>query len=119
MTGVVTQIVIDALVELADEEVQCRRWTATHGPEVGSFTEAVSHLLDDSGLGDALDIGKEVYGAPADGLLAELAVHLTRIDGSRSPEVVLADRQMDQVRRLAAVALALIGSGQRSEEWAP
>lgn len=116
MTGVLTQIVIDALVELADEDVQRRRWTATMGLEVGSFTEAVSQLLDDSGLGDALDSGREVYGAQTDELLAELADSLTRIDGSRSPQIVLADKRMDEVRRLAAGALALIGSGQRSEE---
>jgi hypothetical protein len=110
-----TRVVVDALHELADAELQRRRWTATQGPEIGSFVEAMSRLLDDSGLGDALDRGVEVFGNRADRVLAELADQLSRIDGSRTPDSVLADPRMSEVRRLSAAALALIDTGAPPE----
>jgi hypothetical protein len=116
MTGVLAGLVVDALYELADEDVQRRRWTAAEGPEVGSFTEAVSRLLDDSGLGDALDVGTEVFGEGIDGLLAELADQLLRINGTHEPQSILADPRVVAVRRLAAEAFALMDSAQRHEE---
>jgi len=116
MSQVLTEVVVEALCELADEELQRRLWTAAQGPEVGSFVEAASRLLDDSGLGDALDGGTEVFGEPADGTLIELAERLMRIDGIREPALVLADPQMEEVRRLAATALNQVGASQDPKE---
>lgn len=116
MTRILVEVVVDALRELADEELQRRRWTAAQGPEVGSIVEATSRLLDDSGLGDALDRGTKVFGEHADETLAELAHRLVRIDGTRAPALVLSDPRMEEVRRLAASALDQVSASQNLEE---
>ena len=111
-TPVLVELVVSALRELADEELQRRRWTPGQGPEVGSIIEATSQLLDDSGLGDALDSGAEVLGGPADSALAELAAELLQIDGTRAPSLILADPRLEEVRTLAARALELVSAGE-------
>lgn len=109
MTWLGHELVRDGLIELADETYQRRVWTAGQGPEVGSLTEAVSRLFDDSALGDALDAGREVYGAHVDGMLRELAALLEGIDDQRRPEEILQDPRLDQVRRRAASILDELG----------
>jgi hypothetical protein len=108
MIWVDTDKVQEELRELANRDVQSRRWLASSGPEISSFTEAVSGLFDDSGLGDALDQGGVVYSPAADRLLRELETAIRRVNSSRSPAQVIADKEMETVRSLAARALALI-----------
>ena len=56
MSRVVAHLVQEALAELADEPYQREVWLASGGPRVGSLlVEATERLLDDSGLGDALN----------------------------------------------------------------
>lgn len=107
MSWVERHLVREALAELADASFQQRVWLAQGGPEVGSVVEAMSQLLDDSGLGDAIDAGGEpVFSAEVDELLAALEVKLRPLaSGSRSPSEILADPRLLDVRTLAAEAL--------------
>ena len=107
MSWIERHLVKEALAELADASFQQRVWLAETGPEVGSVVEATSQLLDDSGLGDAIDAGHElVFTAEVDELLGALAVKLRPLtSGARSPSEILADERMLDVRALAAEAL--------------
>jgi hypothetical protein len=67
-----------SLKQLSDKNYQERVWTASSGPEISSFTEAVSQLCDDSGLGLALEKGP-AFGEPVDVLLKKLGMLLDNI----------------------------------------
>jgi hypothetical protein len=100
--------VIECLRELANYDYQRKVWLASSGPEVSSFTEAVCGLFDDSGLGKALDKPHNVFTNEIDALLRELRMAIRKIDGLRKPLIVIADPEMDHVRRLAERILLLI-----------
>jgi hypothetical protein len=105
MTTVVDDLVESALRELADATHQRELWLASGGPEVSSFTECISRLWDDSGLGDALERPRVVYSPEIDRRLRELRVVLTGIDDSRSPEEILKDPELDRARSMASALL--------------
>jgi len=113
MTSVSRHLVRDALRELADEAYQRRLWTEPQGPEVGSLTEAICRLFDDSGLGDALDNGQEIFGPPVDSLLVGLGDLLDGIDVQQQPRAILDDPFMVDVRRLAGGLLGQIEAAER------
>lgn len=94
----------EALQELADEEIQRRRWTASEG-EVSSFTEAVEQLYDDSALILELRAGRVVYSPRIDDMLRELNMLLKKVDDVRPPEDVVQDPRMATVRRRAGAIL--------------
>lgn len=103
------ELVQDALTELRDETYQRRVWTAAEGPEVGSLTEAVARLYDDSGLSDAFRAGRNVYGPHVDGSLREFSRLLRKIDAHRAPEEILQDPLLEEVRRRAGSILRELG----------
>jgi len=106
MSWIERHLVKEALAELADAAFQQRVWLAEAGPEIGSVIEAMSQLLDDSGLGDAIDGGGVVFTTEVDELLRDLEVELRPlVSGARSPSDILADERMPVVRTLAANAL--------------
>lgn len=105
MTRVLHTLVREALAELSDAAYQERVWTASDGPEIGSLTEAVARLFDDSGLGDALAGNQEVYGAVADEMLRDLDARLSQIDEGRSPSSIIADPEIEGIRLVAAALL--------------
>lgn len=105
MTRVLHSVVSEALRELSDEDYQRRVWLAESGPEVGSLTEAIERLFDDSGLGDALEDSKTAYLPETVSALSELDSLLKQIDDRRSPAVTLSDPRLRRVRELAATAL--------------
>lgn len=105
MTRVLHSVVREALRELSDEDYQRRVWLAESGPEVGSLTEAVEHLFDDSGLGDALEESSTTYLPDTDSALSELEFLLRQMDDSQPPAVILSDPRLRRVRELAATAL--------------
>jgi hypothetical protein len=105
MRRVIDELVEDALRELADDSYQRDLWLAASGPEVSSFTECHSRLLDDSGLGSALDTPNAVYGQGIDNRLRDLAHVPARIDDSRSPEEILADPELVRARTMASKLL--------------
>jgi hypothetical protein len=115
MTWIGHDLIREALTELADADYQRRVWTATSGPEVGSFSEAISRLYDDSGLGDALDADREVYGPELDGMLRSLATAIDGIDGRRPPAELIEDPHLVSVRRQAASILRRIGPWKDSD----
>ncbi len=106
MTGVVDELVEDALRELADESFQRQVWLASRGPLVGSFTECCCQLWDDSGLGDALDRRHRVYSGPLDERLRALHALLRRIDERRAPEAILQDPRLAEARSAARELLS-------------
>ncbi|MGH9181268.1 MAG: hypothetical protein ACRDY5_06095 [Acidimicrobiales bacterium] len=105
MRRVIDELVEDALRELADESCQRELWMAASGPEVSSFTECQSRLLDDSGLGSALDATDVVYDQRIDERLRDLARVLAGIDDSRSPQAILDDPQLGRARTMASALL--------------
>lgn len=111
MTLIVHALVREALAELADPAYQRRIWTASEGPEIGSLTEAIARLFDDSGLGDALARGHEIYGTAADPMLRELDALLAEVDDGRAPASILRDPRIDEIRRLAAALLRELDLG--------
>ena len=88
---------MDALRELSDERTQRALWTASEGPDVSSFEECVCRLYDDSGLDRELDRGS-VYSPDVDEGLRRLGGILAKVDAARTPEEVLADPLITQVR---------------------
>ena len=105
---VVEELVEDALRELADEKYQRELWLASDGPEVSSLSECISRLLDDSGLGDALEAPDPVYTAEIDRRLLALQDLLTRMDDSRPPHEILDDPQLAQARGIASGLLQVL-----------
>ncbi|MGA8725204.1 MAG: hypothetical protein WB565_09170 [Acidimicrobiales bacterium] len=95
-------LVREALWELADEDVQRQVWFSPDTPN--DYIEAVCELFDDSNLGDRLDKGP-VFGAEVDETLRRLSSIAAQIDGYRSPEDVISDPLMPELRRLAGEAL--------------
>jgi hypothetical protein len=67
-----------------------------------SFEETVERLYSDSLLGDAMDRGELVFSRGLDERLAALLRLLKQIETERSPEELVEDPAMDDVRRLAS-----------------
>ena len=105
--------VVECLRELADEKFQQRVWLASSGPEVSSFEEAICGLFDDTGLGDAIDRGQDVFGGEADNLLWLIGRQAAQIDRRWPPEQLLASEQLQRIRDLAAQASVLVQASQR------
>jgi hypothetical protein len=105
VTRVRLSLVREALLELADEDHQQRIWSAATGPEVGSLTEAVERLFDDSGLGDALRTNAAPFSPQTTSSLQELDRVLREVDDRRSPAAILRDPRLRRVRQLASTAL--------------
>lgn len=94
------------LKELSDYEFQKRTWLATSGPEVSSFSELISQLFDDSGLSDALgNASGEIFNTQTDKMLRALDEAISRINQRLPPAILLEDKKMQLVRKLAADAL--------------
>ena len=100
MSGVVDELVEEALRELSDEQAQGRLWRASGGPEVSSFAEAKSRLWDDSGLSDAMERGV-VYSEGIDSQLRRLRELLRGVDENTPVEILLASPQVVLARSLA------------------
>jgi predicted lipoprotein len=109
MTPVLVGHVRAALGELSDEQYQSRVWTGhAAGDAMSSFVECVERLFDDSGLDDALEAGKRVFGSPIDEQLSALGDLVAKIDGSQAPDEIIAHPRMQLVRdRAAAIAQAI------------
>jgi hypothetical protein len=115
MNTMILSHVIDALRELSDESLQRRRWLSSGEGEVSSFTEAVCQLFDDSGLGDELDKGREIFGHSIDDGLRQFVVMLRRLqhlERTISPASLIEHADMAAVRARARELLSQIPSGQ-------
>ncbi len=75
---------------------------------MGSLTEAICQLFDDTGLGDALEHGRTGFAPELDDDLRALGRQLDSIDTNRSLEDILADPRMTLIRDSAARVLRLI-----------
>jgi hypothetical protein len=109
----VKQLIV-ALQGLSDPEYQRRAWLASKGPVVSSFDEQVCQTFDDTGLSDALDAEKcpPELDEQAFSTLKELDSAVSRVDQSASPERLLKDPRVKEVREIAARALALVAERQ-------
>jgi len=113
MPDLVQPLIIARLKELSDYDFQNRVWLASTGPEISSFTEAVSGLFDDSGLGDALEKCTQVFSSDIDLLFRTLDKELHDINERRPPEAIITDPRMARVRTISASLLALIEKAKR------
>jgi hypothetical protein len=100
--------VIDALQELGDVDIQRRLWNSAEGDETSSLTEAVERLFTDSGLGSELDKGCTGLNAKTVYILNTLEKALAKVARHRPPNEIIDDPAMDEVRRLAKEAVALL-----------
>lgn len=57
-------VIVEALIELADASYQQRVWAADDPNEMLSFVECIERLFDDSGLAIALSHGS-AFGPPS------------------------------------------------------
>ncbi len=96
------------LKHLSDKSYQERVWTASSGPEVSSFTEAVCQLYDGTGLDIAYKKGEQVYGEKIDNLLKNLGAMLDGISERRPAIQIIEDEKMIPVRKTAAHILGLL-----------
>ena len=110
-----TDIVREALAEMSDVDFQRRVW-AGHGDmdEVSSFDECMSHLFDDSGIGDDLDRNSPVFDAAVDADLRTLLALVQRIDPLRHPDEVIDDPLMREARQQAASIMRRIARGDET-----
>jgi hypothetical protein len=98
--SVYTNVVLDALSELADAAYQERVWAGHSPTEMSSFDECVERLFDDSGLATAMDQGT-VYGDETDGLLRELSTLVGSVPADGEVDHLLRDPAMIECRSLA------------------
>lgn len=105
---VYSEMVRDALGELADGEHQRQLWTSLTPSGQSSLEECWERLFDDSGLGDALDRETEVFGDQADQCLRELDAALRLVPTNAATNEVIASDEMVLVRSLASRALGLL-----------
>ena len=115
MISVNRELIIERLVELADEQRQKELWLASGGAQVSSFVEAVCGLFDDSALSDALDSSGTEYGSVVDSRFLELGRLLDAIDYRRTPADLIDDPRMRDVRRVANEIVSMIGSPSPDE----
>ncbi len=100
--------VLRCLRELSDADYQERLWLGRIAGKMGSLTEAICQLFDDTGLGDALEHGRTGFAPELDDDLRALGRQLDSIDTNRSLEDILADPRMTLIRDSAARVLRLI-----------
>lgn len=105
---------IEALQEFSDAEFQRRAWLASEGSVVSSFSEQVCQTFDDTGLSDVLD----AHDCPPEldeqtfATLKDLDSAVALVDHAAPPERLLQDPRVQDVREIAARALALVGKRQ-------
>lgn len=101
---------IEALRKLSDAEYQRRAWLASAGPVVSSFDEQACQVFDDTGLSPAVDTGRRPpeLSEQAFAALKDLDRAVSRVEQGAPPERLLEDPRVEQVRMIAARALALL-----------
>lgn len=99
--SVYTNVIVDALSELADTSYQERVWAGHSPTEMSSFDECVERLFGDSGLATAMDQGP-VYGDETDGLLRELGTLVDSVRADGQVDHLLRDPALVDCRSLAA-----------------
>lgn len=115
MSRVLHEHVEDALRELASEREQRRLWFAASG-EVSSFVEAHCRLLDDSGLGDALERSGVVYTWAIDERLRLLRYLMRQVDADQPLADLMVLPALTQVRTVAAAVLADLNNLRYSDD---
>jgi hypothetical protein len=101
MRKVYAHMILSSLDELGGIEHQRRVWIANGSSEMSSFIECFSILFDDSGLGDALDEGKVVFGEAIDSQLRELDTILSGVDTHRRASEIIDDPGFEDIRIFA------------------
>lgn len=104
-------LVEDALVELADRDLQRRLWLGRDAAPglMSSIEEATCGLFDDSALAAKLEQGP-VFGPVIDGHLRALGRRLAAAQDHLAFDDPLDDRRLVEVRDLAASVSALLRS---------
>jgi hypothetical protein len=97
------ETVREALATLADNEYQSRVWTGrgSKPDEMDSFEECCERLYTDSGLSDALERRNRVFTPEIDQSLVALDQLLGKIDTRQTPDALVEDPIMNDVRQLA------------------
>ncbi|MCH2546798.1 MAG: hypothetical protein MK052_04205 [Alphaproteobacteria bacterium] len=109
--------VIEILKELSDKQYQTNVWLNVDNPHnfVGSFSEAVCVLLDDSGIGHLLKENEVIISRSVTEILRSMSDVIDEIDGRRPEEEIINDPKMQIVREKASRILTLIEASDGSE----
>lgn len=107
-------VIVEALIELADASYQQRVWAADDPNEMLSFVECIERLFDDSGLAIALSHGS-AFGPPVDEQMRALGQLVDSVDAGQPVGQPLQDPAQAECRRLAGAILRglpeLLGPG--------
>lgn len=93
-------LIVEALIELADGSYQERIWTGAEPAEMSSFSECIERLFDDSGLTLALSRGN-VFGPEVDAQLRTLGELADSVDALQPVGQLLQDPKLAECRRLS------------------
>ena len=96
---------IESLSWASDIDLQRREWTDNFALTVGTPTELVCQIFDDSGVGDLLELGF-AFSDDIDGVLRRMSSLVPEIDLEQSPESLLMDLKWKNFCELSSVALA-------------
>lgn len=108
--------IIEALGWLSNYDYQKIAWFPNNIGIMNSYAESVMAVFDDTGLVDALNNKKIVFGKEADDALRELEHATEAIDElSMSDDEIIDSIAMAKVRAKASRALALVESSDDSE----
>lgn len=108
MTNINRDLIVDALMELASESLQRRRWLEPSSPEISSFTEVVEELFTDSGLASALENNCADLPSAVESNLRRLHEMIRGVDRNQPPEVIIAVPEMSSIRAAAKEILDLM-----------
>jgi hypothetical protein len=99
-----------SLEELSNKEVQEQLWRGKIDGRMGSFSEAVCGVFDDSGLDIALEAAstEDFISEAAASKLKELGKLTDQVSGTLSPEQILSHPKLNEIRELARDALGLL-----------
>ena len=75
---------------------------------IGSFTEAVCGMFDDSGFKYVLENSPGSLHPEARVAIAEVREAIALVDGTQAPMAIIESEQMERVRQLAGKALTII-----------
>jgi len=112
-------VVIECLQALSSQEVQTRLGLSTSDSErteVSYFLKARKVLFNDSGLGDALESQSTGLDEKTQKAITLLNEQLIKVDYNHSPDRLIADPIMQNIRDLAHQVLELISSDHSTKE---
>lgn len=113
MIPVYKAIIIDSLMELADQKMQMEYWCGGDPSKMSSLTEAVEGIFSDSGFDYVREKGQVVFSPEIDQALDDFADKLLQVKPEPVDEASILSPQMDRIRARAKELLERIKRHER------